>query len=216
MLPKVTKIQLLVSHYVRNQLESLKDNLHVALSLKRLIESFTTHIIKSKILTLKEDVELMELLLNKSINISYVTDIKLLYESKETKWNRENFYRKCADQSATITIVKTLDGKLWATYSTTTYSDKSDHQPTYSDDLGYADSHLFLIEGESVCEVSVKDQQWISLPSNHSEAPSIGGIKFMMMAGLLHFVGYHSICGVLSSDVYFAFEVSEMEVFHLR
>eukprot|EP01084_Bolivina_argentea_P074427 135026_1 len=93
-------LELIIWHYIRNEYENKFNKVNVPIALKRLLVSFSKHIIGSKLMTLKEDIDFIQLLLTKTSNIKR---FNLLFRASEHEFKAKEFHNKCDNNGSTIT-----------------------------------------------------------------------------------------------------------------
>ncbi len=106
-------LELIVWFYIRNEYESKFNKINIPIALKYLIVSFVKHVIGSKLLTLKEDIELTRLLLKK---LSSIKRFDLLFHASENGFKSQDFH-KCDNNGSTITIIKSNFGNIFGGYA---------------------------------------------------------------------------------------------------
>eukprot|EP01084_Bolivina_argentea_P140207 246565_1 len=85
-------LELIIWYYIRNEYENKFNQINIPLQLKYLIVSFSKYIIGSKLLTFKEDIEFVQLLVNKMSNIKR---FNLLFRGSENGFKSKDFHNKC-------------------------------------------------------------------------------------------------------------------------
>ena len=116
-----TDIELMVSNWARKYQIDSKQN--VPQSVQILMVQFSNSIIGCKFLTLKEDMEFVQLLLTKLPSIRRFTH---LFTASHHQYSAAKFHEYCDDKGATITIIKSnfkntfggFTSKSWKTSST--------------------------------------------------------------------------------------------------
>ncbi len=113
---KQVNIELVVLNYVRNQYENKYNRINVPVPLKYLITSFVKHIIGSTLLTLKEDIDFVQLLMTRIPNMK---KFDLLFRASQHGFKATDFHNKCDNnKGATITIIKSNFGNIFGGYTT--------------------------------------------------------------------------------------------------
>ena len=136
------KLQLIIAHYVRREYEAVFNKIHIPVALKYIIESFSRRAIASKIITMKEDLDFIQLISSKLSNIK---KFKLLYRASENEYSAKRFHEACDNHGPTITIIKNQIGNVFGGYT------KVKWQSTcYFDQLKYDDTaFLFVIRSRN-------------------------------------------------------------------
>eukprot|EP01084_Bolivina_argentea_P030187 55972_1 len=109
-----TVSELIVWYYIRKEYENKFNAINIPMALKYLIVSFSKHIIGSKLLTFKEDIEFTELLLSK---ISNIKRFNLLFRASENGFKAKDFHNQCDNYGSTITIIKSNFGNIFGGYT---------------------------------------------------------------------------------------------------
>eukprot|EP01084_Bolivina_argentea_P089844 161999_1 len=89
---KHNEMELIVWYYVRNHYESKYNRRSIPMPLKYLILNFSKYIIGSTLLTNKEDMNFVQLLLSKISNIKH---FKLLFRASEHEYLASKFHELC-------------------------------------------------------------------------------------------------------------------------
>jgi len=160
MAQQTTNLELVVYNYIRNQYESKFNRVNVPLPLKYLIVSFSKEIFGSKLLTLKEDMGFVQLLLTKLSNIqrlnllftasdSQIGTYKIVKHTNE--FTASDFHSKCDNKNGpTVTIIKGKFGNIFGAY--TTVSSTSLRQLQLESGYIDKDAFLFLIRSSNELE----------------------------------------------------------------
>ncbi len=109
-------LEVIVWRFIRNEYENKFNRVNVPMPLKYLIVSFSKHIIGSKLLTSKEDMVFVQLLLNK---ISNIKRFNLLFCALDNEFKVKAFHNKCDNKNgATVTIIQSNFGNVFGGYTT--------------------------------------------------------------------------------------------------
>ncbi len=162
-------LELIVWHFIRNKYENKSNQINVPMPLKYLIVSFSKQIIGSQLLTVKEDIDFVQLLIKK---VSNMKRFNLLMRATKDGFTAKTFHNKCDNKNGpTITIVKSQFGNIFGAYTTVPWTSK----------LGLKadkDAFLFLIRSSHHLE--------------QKECPLIFGIKEKWSE---YAVRHYSTCG---------------------
>ena len=187
-------IELLVWWFVRNHYENTQRYFPVAL--KYLIKNFSMKIFQSKLLTIKLDLDLIDLL-SKQMKFEYP---KLLYKPSQNEHASDNhrhptlsgypdkFHKSCDAKGATLTLIKSEYGNIFGVYTDIPWSESNKNVR----DLGKT---LFLF--------------LLSSHDEHQECPKIwratgDGIKVRNLKGLGPIFGCHEVAIVNNKCVVFS------------
>eukprot|EP01084_Bolivina_argentea_P096495 173475_1 len=131
---KKAVMELIVWHYVRNEYEDkLNQKVPITAALKYLISSFSKYIIESTILTINDEFDFLKLLSNKIPNNK---QFNLLFRASEHGFKANEFHKKCDNNGATISIIKSHFGNVFGGYTTIPWTSKN---------YGFRkDTHAFL------------------------------------------------------------------------
>ena len=140
---KAVDLELIVWNYVRNEYETKFNQINVPMPLKYLIVSLSKQIIGSKLLTVKEDIDFVKLLLTK---ISKIKRFNLLLRATKDGFQAKDFHNKCDKKNGqTITIIKSNFGNIFGGSITVPWtSDWGFHKDK--------DAFLFLIRSSNELE----------------------------------------------------------------
>ena len=111
-------IELLTWWFVRNHYENNNKQKNVPAALKYLIRNFSMKIFKPKFLSIKLDLDLVELL-SKQFKFKNVT---LLYKPSEHQYSASKFHELCDGQGATVTLIKSEFGNIFGGYTNISWS----------------------------------------------------------------------------------------------
>ena len=133
-------IHLITSWFIRHHYDNI---LKIPLDVIELMTYFANKIFDSCLLTIKEDLDLIQLLMNQSININ---QSKLLYRASEHEYSACKFHELCDGQGATVTIIETNFGNIVGDYTPIPWSSENGGiKQDYT-------SFLFLLrKGKSSC-----------------------------------------------------------------
>eukprot|EP01084_Bolivina_argentea_P103946 186168_1 len=109
-----TNMELVVWYFVRREYEHKFDQIDIPMALKYLIRNFSNPIIGSKLITIKEDLYFIELLLTK---LSNIYKFNLLYRASENEYLANKFHELCDGYGPTITIIKSNYGHIFGGYT---------------------------------------------------------------------------------------------------
>ncbi len=98
-----------VFYFIRNEYECKFNKINVPVALKYIILSFANRIIKSNILTIKEELDFMSLLFNK---MPKIRSLNLLYRGSEHKFSSSKFHELCDNNSSTLCLIKSKFGVI--------------------------------------------------------------------------------------------------------
>lgn len=114
-----TDTELIAWYFIRTNYESKKHGYNVPSALKYLIRNFSMKIFQSKILSIKQDLDLIQLLITAPLSF---TRANLLYRASENKFRTITFHGLCDDKGPTITIVKSNFGNIFGGYTNIPWS----------------------------------------------------------------------------------------------
>eukprot|EP01084_Bolivina_argentea_P103945 186166_1 len=109
-----TNMELVVWYFVRREYEHKFDQIDIPMALKYLIRNFSNPIIGSKLITIKEDLYFIELLLTK---LSNIYKFNLLYRASENEYLANKFHELCDGKGSNICIVKSNFGNIFGGYT---------------------------------------------------------------------------------------------------
>eukprot|EP01084_Bolivina_argentea_P277559 473891_1 len=121
------------------------------MTLKYLISSFSKHIIRSKLMTFKEDIDFVKLLRTKIFDIKR---FNLLFRASEHGFKAKDFHNKCDNHAPTITIIQSNFGNIFGGYTKIEWT-----TPTQCKHFKDRDSFLFLIrsiDDQNKCPLMLK------------------------------------------------------------
>ena len=107
-----SNLELIIANYVRNEYENKYDRQHVPIAIKYLMQKFADNIIGCRLLTVKEDIDLFDVLTEKLWNDDPLK-FHLLYRASEHEFDPSKFHELCDKKGATLTIIKTECGKIF-------------------------------------------------------------------------------------------------------
>eukprot|EP01084_Bolivina_argentea_P214059 363456_1 len=114
-------MELVVWNFVRTEYEEPFDHIDIPMPLKYLIRNFSNPVIGSKLITIKEDLYFIELLLTK---LSNIYQFKLLYRASENNYLANKFHELCDGYGHTITIIKNNHGHIFGGYTKEKWTSK--------------------------------------------------------------------------------------------
>ena len=121
-------IELMCWWYVRNHYEQLKNVRIFPSSIKYIIRKYMMNIFISKILTMRQDLDLVQLLSRKIPNLlSSETKIKLLYRASEYDYSAYHFHKLCDNHGPTIIIIKNNFNNIFGGYTPIAWTAPSWH-----------------------------------------------------------------------------------------
>eukprot|EP01084_Bolivina_argentea_P101138 181385_1 len=142
-----TQLELVIWYYIRAQYEKLTQT-NLPTALKHLIASFSEAVMGSKLLTLKEDADFVQLL----ARASNIKRFSLLFRASEDGFKAKDFHDKCDKNGSTVTIIQSDSGNIFGGYTTIPWSSWShEYKPPKSTD----ETFLFLIRSDN--EINQKD-----------------------------------------------------------
>ena len=152
-------IPLITSWFIRHHYDNI---LKVPLDVIELMTYFANKIFDSCLLTIKEDFDLMQLLMNQSINMNQP---ELLYRASEHECCFYKFHELCDGQGATVTIIETNFGNIIGGYTPIPWSSKNVRMKRDGT------SFLFLLrKGESSCTKVECPKIWNFLDQGRASA----------------------------------------------
>ena len=115
---QVSKLDLILSHYVRNNYECKYDQ-HIPITLRCLMMRFSNKIIPCQLLTIQEDLAFYQLLAANSLKIK---KCELLFKASDHNFCTTKFHALCDGKGATITIFKSNHGNIYGGYTSKSWS----------------------------------------------------------------------------------------------
>ena len=112
-------LQLVVWCFIREQYEDKLNRINVPIALKYLITKFSKNVIGSNMMTIKEDINFIQLLL---LKISNIKRFKLLYRGSEHKYSAKKFHELCDGHGPTICFIKSNFVNIFGGYSSIKWS----------------------------------------------------------------------------------------------
>ena len=115
----------------------------IPLDVKNLITTFVATIFASKILTVKEQINFIDLLSQDRIKNIYCRTFKLLYRGSENDFRCKKFHKLCDDYFPTFIIILTEFGNVFGGYTEVSWRANTNYtKQEYTED---ENSFLFLI-----------------------------------------------------------------------
>ena len=108
-------LELIVWHFVRREYEDRWNRSNVPMALKYLIKAFSNKIIGSKRMTIKEDLDFVQLL--RTSKLPNIARFKLLFRASENDFSATMFHQKCNDKQPTLTIIESNHGHIFGGYT---------------------------------------------------------------------------------------------------
>ena len=126
--------EFVVFHWIRTQIEIYHTNFNVPISLKYLIQQFAEKCIASNILTIKQDLILIDVLITKKL-IQYTDNycnFKLLYRASENNFKCLKFHTSFDNETinkslGNITIVETKYKNIFVGYASQSWNKGESH-----------------------------------------------------------------------------------------
>ena len=141
----MNNIEMITWWFARCHYENKAKGLNIPAALKYLIRNFLFNIFNSKILTMKQNLNFMDLLSKKISNI-YFKKIKLLYRASENEYLSSTFHESCDGKGKTIIIIKNNFDNIFGGYTTIPWSSDGQNNPDRNDK---GQSFLFLLDGNN-------------------------------------------------------------------
>lgn len=135
-------MELVVSNYIRNNYESKCNAGHVPVALQYIIIQFSNKIISCRFLTMKQDLDLYELL---TTRLSNIRRFKSLYKASEHNYSTKQFHSLCDNKGATITIIKSEFGNVFGGYTSKSWKICTTYNGSHVTDK---DAFLFMLESD--------------------------------------------------------------------
>ena len=110
------KMHLITGCFVREQYEQQENAQEVPNDIKQMITAFSTKIFNTKILSMKQDYELLQLLSKQLMDVNQ-RNIKLLFRASEHDFSGKKFHEICDDHGNTLTIVESNFGNIFGGYT---------------------------------------------------------------------------------------------------
>eukprot|EP01084_Bolivina_argentea_P126552 224058_1 len=110
---KHSSLQIIVWHFIQTEYER-QTNVNIPLSLKYLIRNYSKKTIDSSMITNKEDLNFMQLLLPK---LPTFNGFKLLYKASQHKYSANKFHELCDGHGPTLCIIQSNFGNIFGGYS---------------------------------------------------------------------------------------------------
>jgi hypothetical protein len=114
------------------------------------IEKFCKKIISSNMITMTEDIEFVELLLQSKLELFEQKQFKLLYRGSENEFSAKRFHELCDNHGPTICLIKSNFGNIFGGYTSIKWAANSynmyQYQKISHKDI---DAFLFLIRDQS-------------------------------------------------------------------
>lgn len=112
-------LELVISHFVRNNYEKKYNKQHVPMAMKYLMVRFSNKL--CTFLSFKEDFDLLNLLSNE---LPKIKGISLLYKASEHNFSTNIFHQLCDNKGATLTVIKSNHGHIFGGYTSKSWSSK--------------------------------------------------------------------------------------------
>ena len=122
------QLRILIWFFIRQY--EIKHNNYVPVPLKCLILKFSNKIIGCNMLTLKEDIQLYQLLHHQlktdyKISITKPLNFLMLYRASDNNFTSESFHKFCDNHAGTIVIIKSNYGNIFGGYTSIPWSSPS-------------------------------------------------------------------------------------------
>ncbi len=178
---KHTNLELIIFYYIRNEYENKFNTIYVPISLKYLILSFTKYIIGSSLLTIKQDINFVQILLTKIANIS---KFDLLFRASENGFTAKDFHNQCDNNGQTIIIIKSNFGNIFGGYTkipwkSSEYAWKCDLQAFLF--IIYSNNKLYENKCPLIFEIK-KEETKYSVCHSTAFGPSFGSGRDLVIA----------------------------------
>lgn len=118
-----TKSELIAWFFIRTNYENQKHGTNVPTSLKYLVRNFSMKVFQSNILSIKQDMQLIQFL----SNVLSIKNSKLLYRASESQYLASEFHKSCDGKGATITIIRNNFGNIFGGYTNIPWSSDNRH-----------------------------------------------------------------------------------------
>ena len=132
-----SKLELVVSNYVRNDYEKKCNQQHVPMALKYIMLKYSKKIIGCGLLTIKEDLDLFEAL-DELLNIKR---FQLLFKASDHDYSEDKFHKLCDNKGATVTIIQSDYGNIFGGYTSKSWTSNCEWVKDQS-------SFLFLVKSD--------------------------------------------------------------------
>ena len=121
------KLELIIYNFSREHYEKQSD-IHIPIALKHLFIQFSKMFFSSTILSFKQDLDFVKLLITKLKDERLYKKLKLLYRASDNEFSARSFHNACAGHGNTITIIKSNFGNIFGGYADIKWShgEKSD------------------------------------------------------------------------------------------
>eukprot|EP01084_Bolivina_argentea_P301548 520265_1 len=137
------RMNFVIWHFIRTEYEEAFNTIDVPMALKYLITNFSSPVIGSKLMTIKEDLDFIELLLTK---LSTICRFKLLYRASENEYLASKFHELCGGYGPTITIIKSNFGHIFGGYTAKKWPSNDENAFLFVKD---ENAFLFLIRSRN-------------------------------------------------------------------
>ena len=115
-------VELIVSHFIRMNIESKYHDIDIPIEIEKLIEQFAKKCIGCSLLTEKEEMKFIELLSTTKLPNIERKEFKLLYKASEHNWSVESFHNLCDNQGATLVIIGNEYGNIFGGYTSISWT----------------------------------------------------------------------------------------------
>ena len=162
-----TDLKLVIANFARTEFEQKVDEHQMPSELQNIILEFSRMIVGCDLLTMKEDLDFVNILSTK-INISQNNPFTILYKASENDYSKDVFHDLCDGKAPTITIIESNAGNIFGGYTSKEWT---------SDGLWIDDEHAFLFQIKSINKTEQKDCPRIFNIRTHKIEHAIRGTR---------------------------------------